>query len=232
MTPARLCLGALLLSAAPAVAQVRPTAPPPQTAAPPLVTDLVAPPHRDAVAKVVARPTLTAKYAEPAFAAHPNVYEWMLDHPDRVALAWPRIGVPCVEIRDAGNGRFVWADEHGSELTWQAVGRFAGGLVWYATGQVKASALLPMVPVKAVAVLRYPGRPTATAGVAEITPDLTVYMQTDSRAASAILRLLGPAAPKLAEQGAEQLLFFFSGVAGYLHRHPDQVQKLLGPKRS
>ena len=147
-----------------------------------------------------------------------------------VALAWPRMGVPCVEIRDIGNGRFAWGDENGSELTWQVVGKFAGGLVWYATGKVKASALLPMVPVKAVAVLTYPGKPTATPGVSDIRPDVTVYLQTDSRAANAILRILGPAAPKAAEQGAEQLLFYFSGVAGYLTRHPDQVQKLLGPK--
>jgi hypothetical protein len=223
MTPTRLPLAAAVLVAVagPAVAQPRAAAAPAAA-----VTDLVAAPHREAVGKVVARPTLTARYAEPAFAAPKELYAWMLDHPDRVSLAWTRLGVPCVEIRDAGNGRFVWTDEHGSELTWQAVGRFADGLVWYATGRVKAAALLPMVPVKAVAVVRYPA-----AGAGELKPEVAVYFQSESRAANAVMRMLGPAAPKAAEDGAEQLLYFFSGVAGYLQKHPEKVQTMLGPKQ-
>jgi hypothetical protein len=219
-----LTLAALLLAAAPAAAQTRSAASAP--AARVAVTDAVSPAFRDAVGKVLKAPTVTARFAEEAFLAHANVYQWMLDHPDRVSLAWGRLQVPCVEITDLGNGRFSWTDEHGSELTWQAVGRFADGLVWYATGKVKPAALLPMVQVRAVVVLRHPA-----AGANALKPEVAAYVQTDSRAANAILRMLGPAAPKLAEQGAEQLLYFFSGVARYLAKHPDQVQAVLAPKK-
>ncbi len=57
-----------------------------------------------------------------------------------------------------------------------------------------------------------------------------MYLQTDSRAASAVLRMIGPAAPRMAEQGAEQLLLFFSGPARYVYRHPDQLESLLAPR--
>ena len=42
---------------------------------------------------------------------------------------------------------------------------------------------------------------------------------------------MGSNAPKMAEQGAEQLLFFFSGVARYLHKNPDKLDATLGPKK-
>ena len=227
MTAARLSsLGVVLVGlAAPAAAQTRTTAP----AAPP-VPDAVAPAFRDAVGRVMKAPTVSTKYIEEGFPAHPHVYQWMLDHPDRVSLAWGRLQVPCVEITDLGNGKFHWTDETGSELTWQAVGKLADGLVWYATGKVKPAALLPMVPVRAVVVLRHPATAADAAGMATIKPEVSAYIQTDSRAANAILRMLGPAAPKMAEQGAEQLLYFFSGIARYLAKHPEQVQAVLGPK--
>ena len=47
-------------------------------------------------------------------------------------------------ITDAGNGQFVWTDENGSEVAWRTVGTFADGLVWYATGKVKAAARDPV----------------------------------------------------------------------------------------
>lgn len=216
----------LLLAPSAALAQVRqlPAAPAGNLA------EQVAPSHKDLVAKVVNRPTLTARFAEPAFVAPLAVYEWMLDHPDRVSLAWPRMGVACAEITDKGNGRFGWTDEHGSEVTWQPVGKSPGQVIWYASGRVKPAALVPMVPVKAVAVLKYPHTPTEQAGAAKLSPELNVYVLTDSRAANALLRMLGPGAAKAGEQAAEQLLFFFSGVAGHLYRHPDKTKELLGPK--
>ena len=43
--------------------------------------------------------------------------------------------------------------------------------------------------------------------------------------------MAGPAAPRMAEEGAEQLLFFFSGMARYLEKHPDQMAALLTPAK-
>jgi hypothetical protein len=196
----------------------------------PTLVDVVSPAHRDAVAGVVRQPTLTAKAAEDEFPAHPNVYDWLLEHPDRTSTAWQRMNIPCVDIGNLGNGQFRWTDENGSELTWQIVGRFPDGVIWYATGKVKPGALLPMVPVKAVAVLHAPRTP-AGEGMATLKPSVRVYLLTDSRAAAAVLRMIGPAAPRMAEQGAEQLLLFFSGVAAHLGRNPDKVETLLGPRK-
>ena len=202
--------------------------PNPAPSSAPTLIDVVAPAHREVVSSVVRQPTLTAKGTEDPFPASAKVYDWLLDHPDRTAQAWRRMGVPCVEINDLGNGQFGWSDKNGSEVTWRAVGRFPDGVVWLATGKVKPGALLPTVPVKAVAILHAP-RTTGKDGAETITPSVRVYLLTDSKAASAVLRMFGPAVPRMAEQGAEQLLLFFSGVSGYLGQHPEKTETLLAP---
>jgi hypothetical protein len=171
---------------------------------PPAFLEAIAVNHRENVSKIVLKPTITAKYTEESFLAHENVYKWLLEHPDRVSLAWQRMKVECVEITDAGNGNFTWSDPDGSQLTWQSVAKLPDGLVWYATGKVKAAALLPMISVKAVAYVKYPSKPTETKGIVSFTPETVVYLQTDSRAANMVMRLAGPAAPKMAEDGAER----------------------------
>jgi hypothetical protein len=236
-------LGSVIVSAVPAAAQpmrLSPTSPAampaPMTAMPApgqnrvVLSEVVDAAHRDAVLAVVRKPTLSTRGTSEDLVCTPAVYEWLLDHPDRVSLAWQRLKVPCVEITNPGNGRFAWADGEGSELTWQKVGRFADGLVWYATGKVKPSAVTPTVPVRAVVVMAHPRRPRAD-GTAALAPSAQVFLQTDSRAANLVLRVMGPTAPKLAEQGAEQLLFFFAGIAKYTQTHPEKAEELLAPPR-
>jgi hypothetical protein len=184
---------------------------------------------RTAVDRVIQRPTLTAQSPPDSFAINDELYRWMLDHPDRVALAWRRMRVPAVEITPLDNGSFSWRDDKGSELVWRTLARVPEGRLWYAEGKVRPGALLPLVPVRAVAVLRHEVQRSAS-GRTTVHHQVDAYMQTDSKFANLVTRLLGPAAPKMAEDGAEQMLYFFSGVARYLDEHPDKAPKLLAEK--
>jgi hypothetical protein len=179
---------------------------------------------RDPIAKVVRDPTLCAHGPAEEFAG--STYNWLLDHPDRVATAWRRLGIPCVGIANKGDGRFSWTDGQGSDIAWVTARRDAGLRIWFAEGQAKAATTLPMIPVKAVAVLRHSQR-ADDAGQTLVTHEVDVFLQTDSKAAALVARLLGPAAPRMAEQGASQLLMFFSAMAKHLEEHPEQVPTLL-----
>jgi hypothetical protein len=194
------------------------------------LSEVVHPDYRDAVMKVVKQPTISTRATAPEVVCTVSMYEWLFDHPDRVALAWQRLKVPAVPITDVGNGQFLWTDEHGSEVTWRVVGAFADGLVWYATGKVKASAAAPSVPVKAVAVLTRQKK-AAKDGVAAFNTGVQIYLVSDSRAATAVVKLMGSSASKFAEQGAEQFLEFFNGMADYVQKHPAKAEALLAPKK-
>ena len=120
-----------------------------------------------------------------------------------------------------------------NELTWEAVGRSENCVIWYATGKVKPGLLMPTIPIKAVVVLTAPRKTTdEKLKIGSLRPTVAVYLQTDSRAATAMLRILGPAAPHMAEQAAEQFLLFFSGVARHIHAHPDEAPVLLAPPKT
>ena len=179
---------------------------------------------REQVAKVVQQPTLTA-HAGPE-EVRGRFYEWLLEHPDRASNAWRRLGVPCAPIADLGQGRFGWTDGQGTNVSWRAVARGPELCIWFAEGQGRMGNLLPVVPAKAVAVLKY-NRRMGIDGQPYISHEVDIYLQTDSKAAALITRLLGPAAPRLAEQGAEQLLLFFAGLSRYIDAHPDEAGPLL-----
>ncbi len=226
------CLGVLALSA-PAPLGLADEGTRPRLAAEPATAGFLAgipAMYREAVAAVVRKPTMTAQSHETPFTASPAVYDWLIDHPDRAALAWKRLDVPCLPITEVAPGRFGWSDANGSTVTWQAVARTADGVVWLATGRIKPGAVMPLVPVSAVAVVSAPRTPLpAAAGESVFEPSVKLYLQTESRAASTLLRIAGPAAPRMAEQGCEQLLLFFSGPARYVRQHPDEAERMLAP---
>jgi len=180
---------------------------------------------RDALSKVMKAPTLTSVCPVEEFIAHPDTYQWLLDHPNRTAAAWRKLGVGAVEIRTLKDGRFFWKGEDGSQLVWQAVAKGPGGRVWYAEGQVKPASFLPMVPVTAVAVLAHTETPRAT-GDCLIKHQVEVYLHTDNKAAALVTKMLGESAPRMAQQGSEQLLMFFSGIAKYAHDKPEKATNL------
>jgi hypothetical protein len=183
-------------------------------------------PTRDALTKVMKDPTITAVSPPEEFVAQPDMYQWLLDHPDRTAGAWRKMGVAAVEIKPLKDGRFCWKDENGSELVWQNVAQGPTGRVWYAEGKVNPGPLFPTVSVTAVAVLTYADTPRST-GDAVIKHQIEVFLHTDSKTANLMTKILGDGAPRMAAQGSEQLLMFFSGVAKYAHDKPEKARSLL-----
>jgi hypothetical protein len=183
-------------------------------------------PVRERVRQVVQQPTLCTHGPAEVFVCQPATYYWLLDHHDRAAAAWRRLGARCVEISDRGGGRFGWSDGQGSDVHWDTVHRGPGLRVWYAEGVVRAGLLLPAVPVRAVVVLRHAaghdedGRPL-------LGHQLSLFVHADSRAATLAKRLLGASVPRLAEQYVLQMEQFFSSLARYLYRYPDQAEPLL-----
>jgi hypothetical protein len=191
----------------------------------PVPLDVVPADLREPIAKVVRDPTVCAHGPSEEFPGW--AYDWLLDHPDRVATAWRRVGVPCVAISPRDDNKYAWVDPDGSNVGWVTAFRGPTMRIWYAEGQAKAAPSLPIIPVRAVAVLRQTRR-TDEAGQLLVSHEVDIYLQTDSRAAALVARLLGPAAPRMAEQGATQLLMFFSAMAKHLDDHPEQVPRLLG----
>jgi hypothetical protein len=192
--------------------------------------DALSPSMREKVRRVVAQPTLTTNAPQEEIPALPKTYEWLLDHPDRAALAWRRLGVECAPIQDRGNGRFGWSDNEGSDLTWFTIASGPTARIWYCEGQVRAAAVLPLVPVRAVVVLRHSYDDDQT--VPRVKHQVDIFAHADSRAAALVARLFGATTERMAELGSEQLLTFFGALSCYLADHPEKSEQLLAPAKA
>jgi hypothetical protein len=186
--------------------------------------------YRERMRRIVDKPTLSASAPAEEFNGRPALYRWLLDHPDRAAVAWRRLGTPCLDIADRGNGRFGWADDQGTDLYWETVYDAADVRIWYAEGRMRPGPLLPLISVYAVAILHHTDSMDAV-GKTRVRHQADLYLYTDSKSAALVARLMGPTAPRMTVQGAEQLQFFFSALTRYLDRHPERAETLLfGPR--
>ncbi len=182
--------------------------------------------YRSRAQVVLDKPVLSVRGPLETFRCEPSVYYWLLDHPDRAVKAWLRLGARCTPIDDRGNGRFGYRDDQGSDVHWDAVVRDPDRRVWYAEGKVKASLLLPLVPIRAMIVLNVvEGKDARGRSVVRHQGEMILHI--DSKAAALVTRALGASAPRLAEQYAGQIQTFFAALAWFLNEHPERVQELL-----
>jgi hypothetical protein len=191
--------------------------------------DTLPPGLREKVGKTITHPTLVTHAPAEEFQASPAMYEWLMEHPDRAAAAWQRLGVNCQPISDRGKGVFGWSDDHGSDVSWSIISRSPTCRVWYAEGQVKVNPRAPMIPVRSVVVMRYelPNQPNG-----KIRHEIDAFCWADSRLASMAYRMFEGTADRMAGEAAEQLLLFFSSISSYVAAHPEQQERLLAPPQT
>jgi hypothetical protein len=180
--------------------------------------------------QVMDRPTVQARGPAETFICTPQQYYWLLDNPDRAVTAWRRLGAKCVSIERRGPDIFGYVDDAGTNITWEVVHKAPGLRIWFAEGKVKPSAVLPLVPVKALVVLHTKEGKTPE-GKTVVHHFSEVAIHTDSVAATTLTKMMGQSAPKLAEQGLGQLQLFFSALSGYVGRHPERIEVLFRPEK-
>ena len=66
------------------------------------------PARGESLSKVMKSPTISAAGPMEEFVANTDMYQWLLDHPDRTAAAWRKLGVEAVDIKVMKDGRFTW----------------------------------------------------------------------------------------------------------------------------
>lgn len=180
---------------------------------------------RDRVRVVLEHPTLASRGPLEAFRSRPNIYYWLLDHPDVAMRLWRGLGAKCSEIHALGEGNFAWRDAQNGEVRWQTIVRNGKQRIWYAEGRVKAGPLLPSVSLRAVVVLNHQEGSDGK-GKPAIRHQMDMILHTDSRAVSLAARLFGASAPRLAEEYVGQMQMFFGALAWYLSEHPNKAAVL------
>jgi hypothetical protein len=176
---------------------------------------------------VLQQPTLTAHGPTEAFLCRPNLYYWLVDHPDQGARIWLSLGAKCAGIEALSEGHYRWSDSQMGEMRWDTVLRTPHQCIWYAQGKVRPGPLLPSVLVRGVVVLNFV-EGTDSEGHPAVRHQMDMVLQANSHAIALATRLFGASVPRMAEQYVGQLETFFGALAWYLSKHPDKAAGLLG----
>ncbi len=194
--------------------------PAPSAGLPPGVTSVdFSPQAWQAISDVLEHPTFTVHGPVEGFRANPAVYNWLLDHPDQAVDLWRRLGATCTAVSATEDGRFNWTDGQGGAVWWRTAWTSPRGRVWYGEGTVRPSPVLGPIRAKAVVVLQI-RESKDFLGRSVIRHQAEVFLQTDSKTAQVIARLLGRTATRSGEHLVGQMEVFFSALAWYLDRNP------------
>lgn len=198
--------------------------PPPEPAGIPY--SIMAPIHRDRVKAVVDQPTVTAQGPAEAFLAPPEVYRWLLGHPQDAFRIWQSLGAKC-SIPDVDDkGRFHYDETGRGTVVWEAVAKGKNAWVWLCEGKGRPAPLLPIIEFDAVVVVHYvPGKDGE--GNPAIRHQYRFYLKTDSKAINLAAKILGASVPKMADNYVGQLQYFFAALSWWLDQHPEKAQELL-----
>jgi hypothetical protein len=167
--------------------------------------------------------SVSARAAGEPFVARPDVFEFLLDHPDFATHVTRALKLARYRIWRGPEGG-LWLDDG-----WGVVGQFAvvyadaGTRVAYAHGQYQ-SGLLPSIRGQAVVVIEYGVSPT-TNQRSLISPAVTGFVKLDSRVIALAGMLAGSVATAKAEKEAKRLVKIFAKASRAIEDNPAHVHE-------
>jgi len=167
--------------------------------------------------------SVSARAAGEPFVARPDVFEFLLDHPEFATHVTRALKLARYRIWRGPEGG-LWLDDG-----WGVVGQFsvvysaAGTRVAYAHGQYQ-SGLLPSIRGQAVVVIEYGLSPTADQR-SLISAAVTGFVKLDSRIVALGGMLAGSVATAKAEKEAKRLVKLFAKASRAIEENPTHVHE-------
>jgi len=179
--------------------------------------------ERARLQEVTEAASVSARAAGEPFVARPDVFEFLLDHPE--------FRDPCHTGAEAGPLPDLARPEGGLWLDdgWGVVGQFSvvyatsGTRVAYAHGQYQ-SGLLPSIRGQAVVLIEYDLSPTADHR-SLISPAVTGFVKLESRVMALAGMLAGSVATAKAEKEAKRLVKLFARASRAIEDNPAYVHE-------
>ena len=161
------------------------------------------------------------------YAARPEVWEYLLDHPEFATHVTRALKV--ARFRIWHDGADLWVDDG-----WGVKGQFTivhaerGMRVLYARGQFEQK-VLPEIRGQAVGTLEYAFRQDE-AGHTVVATAASGYVQVDNRALNALARIAAPMVQAKADKEAGYLLRTFARVTRAIDEDPARVYQLVSER--
>jgi hypothetical protein len=181
--------------------------------------------ERARLQEVAEAASVSARAAGEPFIARPDVFEFLLDHPEFATHVTRALKLARYRIWRGPEGG-LWLDDG-----WGVLGQFSvvystsGTRVAYAHGQYQ-SGLLPSIKGQAVVLIEYGLSPTAD-HKSLISPAVTGFVKLESRIVALAGMLAGSVATVKAEKEAKRLVKLFAKASRAIEDDPAHVHELV-----
>jgi len=179
--------------------------------------------ERARLQEVTEAASVSARAAGEPFVARPDVFEFLLDHPEFATHVTRALKLARYRIWRGPEGG-LWLDDG-----WGVVGQFSvvyatsGTRVAYAHGQYQ-SGLLPSIRGQAVVLIEYDLSPTADHR-SLISPAVTGFVKLENRVMALAGMLAGSVATAKAEKEAKRLVKLFARASRAIEDNPAYVHE-------
>jgi hypothetical protein len=180
--------------------------------------------ERARLAPVTNAPTLSTRLDATAFSARPEVFEYLLDHPEFATHVTRALKLARYVIKGTPDGLYL-DDGWGTKGQFELVHRSAGVRVMYARGEYEQK-VLPNIKGEAVVIFEYAVKPGAD-GSRQIAPTISSFVKLDSRFLAAASRMAGSLAQEKADKEAQRLAKVFMRVSRAIEENPARVYDLV-----
>jgi hypothetical protein len=181
--------------------------------------------ERARLQEVAEAASVSARAAGEPFIARPDVFEFLLDHPEFATHVTRALKLARYRIWRGPEGG-LWLDDG-----WGVLGQFSvvystsGTRVAYAHGQYQ-SGLLPSIKGQAVVLIEY-GLSPAADHKSLISPAVTGFVKLESRIVALAGMLAGSVATAKAEKEAKRLVKLFAKASLAIEDNPAHVHEVV-----
>jgi hypothetical protein len=182
------------------------------------------PTERARVGPVADAATLSTRVQADAFPARPEIFEFLLDHPEFATHVTRALKVARYRIWPTQDGLFL-DDGWGTRGHFEVVHAAKGVRVMYARGAYEPR-FLPNIAGEAVVVFEYAFSPSAD-GPPRVVPTISGFVKLESRLLSLASQFASAIAHEKADKEARGLAKVFMRVSRAIEENPARVYELV-----
>jgi hypothetical protein len=177
--------------------------------------------------RIVSQPSLYRRLPITRMQADPDLYLFLIRHPEVIVNMWDLMGVTKVRIRRNGEYTFDTSDGAGTNSQVELVYGDRETHVLLAEGTYDGPLFMRMIHGRCLLVLRT-GYTRPLHGSTEVTHQLDMFLQLDNVGAELIAKTLHPLVGKTADHNFVEASRFLGQVSQAAESRPEGVQKLAG----
>lgn len=177
------------------------------------------------IKSVVQQHSLFRRMPTQAVYCDPEIFQYLLEHPDLVVGFWEQLGVTQISLRQIKDDRYLMKESTGTVANVEVVHRGENMCIVYAKGQYRGPFLARSIDGESVLILRT-RYGTDTDGEPYVVCRLDAFMKIDNLGADLLAKLFSTSLGKIADGNFEQTVAFVGQVSDAASVNGGSVQRI------